>query len=126
MATTSNLKEMIIVDDDEFTQCQYCKSHLKQYHNTSLCHTSSRNHHYTQTLIQYGHLNCEKCGVYVPIHPEDPNEEGLIFVCSAETPHPHCLCYECGELYELKGKTSDEEKSDIVTVFRSGPGGPQL
>jgi len=115
MSTQKDSGLVVIVDDDEFTHCQYCKSSLRQYHNTSLSHTPSTDHHYTQTLLGHGHLNCEKCGVYVPIHPEDPNEEGLIFVCSAETPHPHCLCYECGELYQVSGCAEDEEKNDIVT-----------
>jgi len=113
---------VIIVDDDEFTCCQYCQSNLRQYHNTSLSHTPSTDHHYTRTLLGHGHLNCEKCGVFVPIHPEDPNEEGLIFVCSAETPHPHCLCYECGELYQVAGSTEDEEKNDIVTQLMTDDG----
>ena len=104
----------IIDDDDEFTSCQHCKSNLKQYHNTSLSDTPSA-HHYTQTLLGYGHLNCEKCGLFIPVHPEDPNESGLIFVCSAKTPHPHCLCYECAALYEVAGNADGEEKNDIVT-----------
>jgi len=107
---------MNIVDDDEFTSCQHCKSDLKPYRNTSLSDTSSPSppgDKVRQTLSRYGHLNCEKCGVYIEIHPDGPSEEDILFVCSAETPHRHCLCQSCGKLYGLK---ADEERTNEMVA----------
>jgi len=103
-----------LTDDDEFKYCQYCQSHVEPYNNTSLSTTSIDNL-YTKTLLKYHHLNCEKCGLFIELHPKHSREEGLIFLCSNSIPHKHCLCYDCGLLYGLK---TDSKKIDIVSQLQ--------
>eukprot|EP01083_Nonionella_stella_P085335 236611_1 len=103
-----------INDDEEFTSCNVCKSSVQRYNNTSLS-TAPIHTIYTKTLLQYHHLNCQKCGLYIEIHPKHTADEGLIFVCSDSIPHRHCLCYECGLLYDLN---ADDKKSSIINQLQ--------
>jgi len=104
-----------ITDDEEFTQCQYCNARVESYNNTSLQTTLDIDNSYTKTLLKYHHLNCEKCGVYIEMHPKNPKEEGLIFLCPQSIPHRHCLCYECGLLYDLN---ANKDKMDLLNQLQ--------
>mmetsp|Transcript_61220 Transcript_61220/g.55217 ORF Transcript_61220/g.55217 Transcript_61220/m.55217 type:complete len:426 (+) Transcript_61220:136-1413(+) len=104
-----------ITDDEEFTQCQYCSARVEPYNNTSLQTTLDIDNSYTKTLLKYHHLNCEKCGVFIEMHPKNPKEEGLIFLCPQSIPHRHCLCYECGLLYDLN---ANKEKMDLLNQLQ--------
>eukprot|EP01083_Nonionella_stella_P138811 422502_1 len=103
-----------INDDEEFTSCEYCKRHVQPYNNTSLSTTPILSL-YTKTLIQYHHLNCQKCGLYIELHPKNATDESLIFLCPNHQPHKHCLCYDCGLLYDLK---PHKKPTDILSQLQ--------
>jgi len=95
-----------INDDEEIRSCQFCKSELIVFHNKMSNHSIS---------LSFNQTNCEKCGKFIAIHPEDPEEEGLLFVCSHSECRKHCLCYECGILYDLKAPDFvAEDDADLV------------
>eukprot|EP01084_Bolivina_argentea_P287630 493556_1 len=97
-------QSVITEDDEEFTKCQYCQLSVQAYNNTSAISTTSTTSLYTKRLLKYHHSNCEKCGLYIEFHPKECCDESLIFVCSAAIPHKHCLCYDCGLLYDINAK----------------------
>ena len=105
----------LINDDEEFIKCEYCHLPVQSYNNTSITTTSSINL-YTKTLLKYHHLNCKKCGLYIELHPKETNDESLIFVCSNSIPHRHCLCYECGLLYNCNEK---QKSLGIINILHS-------
>jgi len=100
-----------ITDDDEFISCHQCKKKCKPYNNSVRSNTPQIDSAYTKKLLEYHHANCEKCGVYVEFHPRTTDEEGLIFLCPDRIPHRHCLCFECGLLYDLE---ANPKKTDIL------------
>lgn len=90
-------------DDDEFRSCQFCHSPMTIFHNAT-----TRNHKNSMTL-SFDQTNCEKCGKFIEILPEIPEDEGLLFVCSHSECQRQCLCFECGLLYDLKAPECVEE-----------------
>lgn len=107
----------LMADDEEFTSCQYCKSSLRSYNNTSSSEAIIPTHtdQYTQELRRFKHLNCEKCGKFINLQPR-PAEESIIFICSNARPHAHCICYSCGQLYNVK--VSEPVKSSILNQLQ--------
>ena len=99
-------------DDEEFRSCQFCKSHLTAFHNKK-----------GTLALAFDQTNCEKCGKFIEIEPTDPEDEGFIFMCShsdCHNAHKHCLCYECGILYDLEspncaeGDCAESDPADLV------------
>jgi len=89
-----------INDDDEFRSCQVCHSRLTVYDNTATATAASATGCRPRT---FAHSNCVKCGLFIEMNPKQrvPSDCALIFVCSSSQSHRHCLCWECGLLYDL-------------------------
>merc|ERR1712228_782728 len=91
------------------TNTQHIKISITNLKNT---------HHSTATLLNYKHLNCHKCGLYIKIHPQfDELPCSKIFICSNHNiPHKYCLCYHCGLLY---GINPNQTSIDIINILQS-------
>jgi len=127
-----------IDDERDYTLCTQCHSSVQPYCNTSITTITSiitssntecqqikisitnlkNTHHSTATLLSYKHLNCQKCGLYIKIHPQfDELTCSKIFICSNHNiPHKYCLCYHCGLLY---GINPNQTSIDIINVLQS-------
>lgn len=95
---------------------------LKDLNNAKLKKLIRQKAPITTTLLSYEYLNCEKCGLFCPIHPNDDEENvccSKIFICSnANHPHKYCLCYHCGLLYGMNPILNDSS-NDIVQILQS-------
>ena len=129
------------IDEYDYTLCTQCHSSVQPYCNTSITTITSiitssssssqkckqieisitnlkKAHHSTAPLLSYEHMNCQKCGLFIKIHPQfDELPCSKIFICSNRSvPHKYCLCYHCGLLY---GVNPNQTTVDVAEIFQS-------
>jgi len=119
-------------DDNDYTLCTYCNTLLSLYNNASIAsiaETLSKveitrellrdNNSLTSSLLQYRHMHCEKCGLYIEIHPIcDDICSSKIFICNHRVPHNYALCYHCGLLYGMNPNPL-QKTIDVVSILRA-------
>ena len=135
------MQDYTFLDDCDYTLCNECHSSIQPYNNPSLptistsitstitttttitIHDIQQNlksiDSITRALLEFHHLHCAKCGLYIEIHPnyEDIHSQKL-FLCSNhfDNVHKYCLCYHCGLLY---GINPNQKSLDIISTLLS-------
>lgn len=139
------MQDYTFLDDYDYTFCGNCRSSIQPYDNTSITTITSSitkttekdetttemttikvtkqilssTNSFTELLIKYHHLHCQKCGLYIEIHPKyDDDTSSKIFICSNSdnnNPHKYCLCYHCGLLY---GINPNQKSIDIINILQ--------
>jgi len=124
------MQDYTFLDDYDYTLCTYCHSSVQPYNNTSITTITSsttidisitnlkNTNSFTKTLLEYHHLHCQKCGLFIEFHPKHDDETSQkIFICSNNSnPHKYCLCYHCGLLY---GINPNQKSIDIINTLKS-------